>query len=45
MEKSPGTAWKLPFDDYDKLIQFCDAISGAEGVMNIADRVGDARMR
>ena len=32
-------------DDYDKLIQLCDAISGAEGVMDIIDRMSDAKAR
>ena len=36
---------EVQFDDYDKLIQLCDAISGAEGVMNIIDRMNDVRMR
>ena len=26
-------------DDYDKLIQLCDAIAGADGVMDITDRM------
>lgn len=33
------------FDDYDRLIQLCDAISGAEGVMDIVDRMSDVRRR
>ena len=32
-------------DDYDLLIQLCDAISGAEGVMDIVDRMSDVRRR
>ena len=32
-------------DDYDRLIQLCDAISGAEGVMDIEDRMNDVRRR
>ncbi|MCR5801329.1 MAG: HD domain-containing protein [Lachnospiraceae bacterium] len=32
-------------DDYDKLIQLCDAISGAEGVMDIIDRMTDVKNR
>ena len=32
-------------DDYDRLIQLCDAISGAEGVMDIIDRMTDVRNR
>ena len=33
------------FDDYDRLIQLCDAISGAEGVMDIIDRMTDVKTR
>ncbi len=32
-------------DDYDQLIQLCDAISGAEGVMDIVDRMSDVKRR
>ena len=33
------------FDDYDRLIQLCDAVSGAEGVMDIVDRMSDVKKR
>lgn len=33
------------YDDYDRLIQLCDAISGSDGVMDILDRMGDVRQR
>ena len=32
-------------DDYDLLIQLCDAISGAEGVMDIIERMSDVKRR
>ena len=32
-------------DDYDLLIQLCDAISGSEGVMDIIERMSDVRRR
>jgi putative nucleotidyltransferase with HDIG domain len=32
-------------DDYDKLIQLCDSIAGAEGVMDIIDRMNDVKSR
>lgn len=32
-------------DDYDLLIQLCDAISGAEGVLDIVDRMSDVKRR
>lgn len=33
------------YDDYDLLIQLCDSLAGAEGVMNIEDRMGDVKRR
>ena len=36
---------EVQFDEYDKLIQLCDSISGAEGVMDIIDRMNDVRQR
>ena len=33
------------FDDYDRLIQLCDAIAGTEGVMDIVDRMSDVKRR
>ena len=32
-------------DDYDRLIQLCDSIGGAEGVMDIIDRMSDVKNR
>ena len=32
-------------DDYDLLIQLCDAISGSEGVMDIIERMSDVKRR
>ena len=36
---------KITADDYDRLIQLCDALSGSEGVMNIEDRMNDVKSR
>ena len=36
---------EVELDDYDRLIQLCDAISGAEGVMDIIDRMSDVKRR
>lgn len=36
---------EVQFDDYDKLIQLCDSIAGAEGVMDIIDRMSDVKRR
>ncbi len=33
------------FDDYDRLIQLCDAIAGAGYIMNIVDRMNDVKSR
>lgn len=33
------------YDDYDRLIQLCDSIAGADGVMYIEDRMEDVRRR
>lgn len=32
-------------DDYDRLIQLCDALAGAEGIMDIEARMGDVKAR
>lgn len=36
---------KLEYDDYDRLIQLCDAIGTAEGVATMEDRMQDIRRR
>ena len=33
------------YDDYDRLIQLCDAIAGAGGVMDMEARMEDVRRR
>lgn len=33
------------YDDYDRLIQLCDAMAGSEGVMDIEDRMADVKRR
>ena len=32
-------------DDYDRLIQLCDSIAGADGVMDIVERMSDVKRR
>ena len=32
-------------DDYDRLIQLCDALAGAEGVLDIEERMSDVKRR
>ena len=36
---------KVSFDDYDRLIQLCDSLAGADGVLDIEDRMGDVKKR
>ena len=35
----------MTYDDYDRLIQLCDAIAGTEGVMDMQARMEDVRRR
>lgn len=36
---------RVTFDEYDFLIQLCDSLVGAGGVMDIQERMGDVRRR
>ena len=36
---------KITMDDYDRLIQLCDSLAGAEGVLDIEERMGDVKRR
>lgn len=36
---------KTEYDDYDRLIQMCDALAGAEGVTSMEDRMLDVKRR
>ncbi len=36
---------RTPFDDYDRLIQLCDALASAEGVVPMEERMEDIRRR
>ena len=36
---------KMEMDDYDRLIQLCDSISGSGGVMDIIERMSDVKRR
>ncbi len=33
------------YDDYDRLIQLCDSLAGSEGVLDIEERMNDAKRR
>lgn len=39
------TLQKVVMDDYDRLIQVCDSLAGAEGVLDIEERMGDVKRR
>ena len=36
---------EIVFDDYDRLIQLCDALAGSDGVMNVEARMTDVKNR
>ena len=36
---------QMEFDDYDRLIQICDALASAEGVVDIEERMADVKRR
>lgn len=36
---------EMQFDDYDRLIQLCDALAGSEGVLDIEERMADVKRR
>ena len=36
---------ELDYDDYDRLIQLCDSIGAAEGVVSMEERMGDVKRR
>ena len=35
----------IQFDEYDRLIQLCDALAGSEGVLDIEERMYDVKQR
>lgn len=39
------TLKRITMDEYDKLIQLCDAIAGSEGVLDIEERMSDVKKR
>ncbi|MCQ2211947.1 MAG: hypothetical protein MJZ34_16825, partial [Paludibacteraceae bacterium] len=36
---------KATYDEYDWLIQLCDSLAGADGVLDIEERMGDVKRR
>ena len=36
---------QVVYDDYDRLIQLCDSLAGAEGIMSIEERMADVKRR
>ena len=39
------TLKQVVVDEYDRLIQLCDSLAGAEGVLGIEERMGDVKRR
>lgn len=39
------TLTQVTMDDYDRLIQLCDAMAGSEGVLDIEERMNDVKAR
>ncbi len=35
----------IKFDDYDRLIQLCDALAGSSGILDIEERMADVKSR
>ena len=33
------------YDDYDRLIQLCDALAGSEGIPDVEERMADVKRR
>ena len=44
-EQIQNALHEISMDEYDRLIQLCDAIAGADGVLDIAERMTDVRNR
>lgn len=40
-----NTLKSIEFDEYDLLIQLCDALAGSEGIMNVEERMNDVKRR
>lgn len=36
---------EMQFDDYDRLIQHCDALAGSDGILDIEERMADVKRR
>ena len=45
MEMIKAELARTVYDDYDRLIQLCDSLAGAEGVLDIEDRMNDVKKR
>ena len=44
-EQIQNALHEISMDKYDRLIQLCDAIAGADGVLDITERMADVRRR
>lgn len=45
IEEMRAALESIVYDDYDRLIQLCDNISGASGIMRMEDRIADIASR
>lgn len=45
IEEMRAELQSIVYDDYDRLIQLCDNISGASGIMRMEDRIADIAAR
>lgn len=45
IEEMRAALESIVYDDYDRLIQLCDNISGASGIMRMEDRIADIAAR
>ncbi|MBR0213187.1 MAG: HD domain-containing protein [Solobacterium sp.] len=45
IEEMRAALESIVYDDYDRLIQLCDNISGASGIMRMEDRIADIESR
>ena len=44
-EQIQNALHEISMDEYDRLIQLCDAIAGADGVLDITERMADVKRR
>lgn len=45
LQEMESTLKETEYDDYDRLIQLCDCLAGAEGVLEMEERMADVKKR